>query len=41
MLTWRIYKEEWFGPSPVKPDAPYFKEMYDAPNTLFLKDINK
>ena len=41
MLTWRNYKEEWFGPSPVKPDAPYFKEMYDAPNTLFLKDINK
>ena len=38
-LVWRNYKEEWFGPSPSKPDAPYFKEMYDKENLLFLKDI--
>ncbi|MBO4463710.1 MAG: acetylxylan esterase [Prevotella sp.] len=38
-LVWRNYKEEWFGPSPSKPDAPYFRELYDAKNTLFLKDI--
>ncbi|MBR4920212.1 MAG: beta-mannosidase [Prevotella sp.] len=39
LLTWRNYKEEWFGPSPVKPDAPYFKEMYQKKNILFLKEI--
>ena len=39
-LVWRNYKEEWFGPSPSQPDAPYFKEMYERENTLFLKDIN-
>lgn len=38
-LVWRNYKEEWFGPSPAKPDAPYFRELYDAENSLFLKDI--
>ena len=38
-LTWRNYKEEWFGPSPVKPDAPYFKDMYAQEKTLFLGDI--
>ena len=38
-LVWRNYKEEWFGPSPAKPDAPYFKEMYDKENTLFLNEI--
>jgi beta-mannanase len=38
-LVWRNYKEEWFGPSTSKPDAPYFVELYKAENTLFLKDI--
>ena len=36
---WRNYKEEWFGPSPSKPDAPYFKEMYAKENVLFLNEI--
>ena len=38
-LVWRNYKEEWFGPSPTKPDAPYFREMYAKENVLFLNDI--
>ena len=38
-LVWRNYKEEWFGPSPSQPDAPYFKEMYAKKNVLFLNDI--
>ncbi len=38
-LVWRNYKEEWFGPSPAKPDAPYFLEYYNADNSLFLNDI--
>jgi hypothetical protein len=38
-LVWRNYKEEWFGPSPSKPDAPYFNEMYAKKNVLFLKEI--
>ena len=40
LLVWRNYKEEWFGPSPNMPDAPYFKEYYNAEKSLFLKDIN-
>lgn len=40
LLVWRNYKEEWFGPSPSTPDAPYFKEYYNAEKSLFLKDIN-
>ena len=40
-LVWRNYREEWFGPSPAKPDAPYFVEMYKKNNTLFLEDIKK
>lgn len=39
-LVWRNYREEWFGPSPSQPDAPYFLELYNAENTLFLNDIN-
>ncbi|MBR2237798.1 MAG: beta-mannosidase [Prevotella sp.] len=39
LLVWRNYKKEWFGPSPAQPDAPYFKEFYDAEKSLFLKDI--
>ena len=39
-LVWRNYKEEWFGPSPAKPDAEYFRQLYDKQNTLFLNEIN-
>jgi len=39
LLTWRNYKEEWFGPSTSKPDAPYFVEFYNSEKTLFAKDI--
>jgi hypothetical protein len=37
--TWRNYKEEYFGPAPQLPCAADFKKLYDADNTLFLKDI--
>jgi hypothetical protein len=39
LLVWRNYKEEWFGPSPSKPDASYFRNFYQSDKTLFLKDI--
>jgi mannan endo-1,4-beta-mannosidase len=39
LLTWRNYKEEWFGPSTSKPDAASFVEFYNSDKTLFLKDI--
>lgn len=39
MLTWRNAPHEWFGPSPSKPDAPYFIEMYKKENILFLNEI--
>ena len=39
LLTWRNDKEEWFGPSTSKPDAPYFGEFYNSKKTLFAKDI--
>lgn len=38
-LVWRNDKNEWFGPSPVTPDAPYFRELHAAPKTLFLHEI--
>ena len=38
-LLWRNYKEEYFGPSPELPCAADFKKLYEAENTLFLKDI--
>ena len=38
-LVWRNARHEWFGPSPSKPDAVFFREMYDKKNVLFLKDI--
>ena len=41
LLTWRNYKDEWFGPSTSKPDAPYFVEFYNNDKFLFLKDIAK
>ena len=40
-LVWRNARHEWFGPSPSKPDAVFFKEMYDKKNVLFLKDITE
>jgi hypothetical protein len=39
LLVWRNYKEEWFGPSPSKPDAPFFREFYNSDKTLFLNEI--
>ena len=39
LLTWRNYKEEWFGPSTSKPDAKYFVDFYNDKKTLFLNDI--
>jgi mannan endo-1,4-beta-mannosidase len=39
LLTWRNYKEEWFGPSTSKPDAKYFVDFYKDEKTLFLDDI--
>jgi hypothetical protein len=36
---WRNYKEEYFGPAPSLPCAADFKKLYEAENTLFLKDI--
>ena len=39
LLVWRNYEKEWFGPSPRKPDVPYFREFHDAEKTLFLEDI--
>ena len=41
MLTWRNYKDEWFGPAPSKPDAPYFVAFYESGKTLFLNDIKE
>ena len=39
LLTWRNYKDEWFGPSTSKPDAPYFVDFYKSEKILFAKDI--
>ena len=39
LLVWRNYKGEWFGPSPSKPDADYFRQMYNNEKILFLKEI--
>ena len=38
-LLWRNYKKEYFGPAPTQDGADYFRKLYSAPNTLFLKDI--
>ncbi len=40
-LLWRNYKEEYFGPSPELPCAADFRKLYEAENTLFLKEIEK
>ena len=38
-LLWRNYKKEYFGPAPELPCAADFKKLYEADNTLFLKEI--
>ena len=40
-LTWRNYSKEYFGPSKDEPSGADFKKLYEAGNTLFLKDIAK
>ena len=37
--TWRNYSKEYFAPDPDQQSAADFKKLYDAPNTLFLKEI--
>ena len=37
--TWRNYKEEYFAPDPKQKSAEDFKKLYEANNTLFLRDI--
>lgn len=39
-LLWRNYKEEYFGPAPQIPCGADYKKLYEAKNTLFLKDIH-
>ena len=39
LLTWRNYREEWFGPAPSKDDAQNFVDFYNDPKTLFANDI--
>ena len=39
LLVWRNASHEWFGPSPAKPDAPYFVDFYNNKKTLFLNEI--
>lgn len=39
-LLWRNASHEYFGPSPELPCAADFKQLYEADNTLFLRDIN-
>jgi len=41
LLVWRNDKNEWFGPSPIKPDKDSFMEFYNDGKTLFLKDIEE
>ncbi len=38
-LLWRNYEKEWFGPVPGQPSGDDYKKLYEAENTLFLKDI--
>ena len=40
-LLWRNYEKEYFGPAPSLPCAADYKALYDADNSLFLKEINK
>jgi hypothetical protein len=38
-LLWRNFRKEYFGPAPELPCAADFRKLYEAPNTLFLKEI--
>ena len=38
-LLWRNASHEYFAPAPDLPCAADFKKLYEAENTLFLKDI--
>ena len=38
-LTWRNAKHEYFAPDPNQQSADDFRKLYQADNTLFLKDI--
>jgi beta-mannanase len=39
-LLWRNYKQEYFGPTPSRPElVEDFKVFHDADNVLFLEDI--
>ncbi len=38
-LLWRNYSKEYFGPAPGLDCAEDYKKLYNAKNTLFLKDI--
>jgi len=40
-LLWRNWHSEWFGPYADGDCAADFKKLYEAENTLFLKDIAK
>ncbi len=37
--TWRNYSKEYFAPDPDQVSAADFKKLYEAENTLFLKEI--
>ena len=37
--TWRNYSKEYFAPDPQQQSAADFRKLYEADNTLFLKDI--
>ena len=37
--TWRNYEKEYFAPDPDQVSAADFKKLYEAENTLFLKEI--
>lgn len=38
-LNWRNAKHEYFAPDPTQQSAEDFRKLYQAGNTLFLKDI--
>ncbi len=40
ILPWRNARHEHFGPAPDLPTRDDFIRFYEAPNTLFLEDIN-
>ena len=38
-LLWRNYSKEFFGPAPGLECAKDYQKLYEAANSLFLKDI--